>query len=130
MVKNMEFNLPVDTTHVEKFIVEEKHIADMLGSGKVAVLSTPSMILMMEHTAMNHAQQHLPDGWITVGTKVCISHLRATKQGVEVSVKAKLTSFENKHLVYDVEAFEGEHKIGEGTHERHIVNKEKFMARL
>lgn len=126
----MEFNLPVDTTHVEKYTVEEKYIADMLGSGKVPVLSTPSMILMMEHTAMIHAQEYLPDGWLTVGTKVCISHLRASKQGVEVSIKAKLLSFENKHLVYAVEAFEGEHKIGEGTHERHIVNKEKFMARL
>ncbi len=126
----MEFDLPIDTTHIKKFTVEEKHIADMLGSGKVAVLSTPSMILMMEQTAMIHAQEYLPDGWITVGTKVCISHLRASKQGVIVSVNTKLTSFENKHLIFNVEAFEGEHKIGEGTHERHIVNKEKFMARL
>ena len=126
----MEFNVPVDTTRTEKFTVEEKHIADMLGSGKVAVLSTPSMILMMEHTAMLHAQEHLPEGWITVGTKVCISHLRASKQGVEVSVTAKLLSTEKKSLVYSVEAFEGENKIGEGTHERYIVNKEKFMARL
>ncbi len=126
----MEFDLPIDTTHIKKFTVEEKHIADMLGSGKVAVLSTPSMILMMEQTAMIHAQEYLPDGWITVGTKVCISHLRASKQGVIVSVNTKLTSFGNKHLIFNVEAFEGEHKIGEGTHERHIVNKEKFMARL
>ena len=126
----MEFNVPVESEFVRKFTVEEKHIADMLGSGKVAVLSTPSMILMMEHTSMLHAQEHLPEGWITVGTKVCISHLRASKVGSEITVKAKLLSTEKKALSYEVVAFDGENKIGEGTHDRFIVNKEKFMARL
>ena len=130
MVYKMEFNIPIDSTRTETYTVEEKHIADFLGSGKVAVLSTPSMILMMEHTAMLHAQEHLPEGWITVGVKVCINHLKASKKGSEIKVHTKLKNQDRKRLIYEVEAFDGENKIGDGEHERFIVNKEKFMQSL
>ena len=126
----MEINVPEGIEKIEKYLVEEKHIADFLGSGKVAVLSTPSMILMMEHTAMLAAQEYLPEGWITVGTKVNISHLKASKQGAEIKVIVKLTSVDRKQLTFEVSAFDSEHEIGKGTHERFIVNKEKFMQRL
>lgn len=126
----MEFNIPVKSERTEKFLVEEKHIADFLGSGKVAVLSTPSMILMMEHTAMLHAQEHLPEGWITVGTKVNIRHLKASKKGAEITVHALLKEQDRKKLIYEVSAYDGETKIGDGEHERFIVNKEKFMSSL
>lgn len=130
MVIKMEFDLKVDTKRTENYTVEEKHIADFLGSGKVAVLSTPSMILMMEHTAMLHAQENLPEGWITVGSKVCINHLKASKLGAEIIVNTLLKEVDRKRLVYEVEAFDGETKIGDGYHERFIVNKEKFMTSL
>ena len=126
----MEFDLPVNESHTKTFTVQEHQIADFLGSGKVSVLSSPSMILMMEQTAMLFAQEYLPEGWITVGTRVDVSHLRASKLGAEITVNAKLIEFENKHMVFEVEAFDGEHKIGEGKHERHIVNKEKFISRI
>ncbi|MHA1126149.1 MAG: thioesterase family protein [Candidatus Heimdallarchaeota archaeon] len=126
----MEFDLPVNETGTKKFIVEEHQIADFLGSGKVSVLSSPSMILMMEQTAMLFAQEYLPEGWITVGTRVDVSHLRASKVGAEITVNAKLIEFEKKHMIFEVEAIDGEHKIGEGKHERHIVNKEKFISRI
>ncbi|NHJ84313.1 MAG: thioesterase [Asgard group archaeon] len=126
----MDIELPKDLVRKEKFLVEEKHIADMLGSGKVAVLSTPSMILMMEHTAMNAAQEYLPEGWITVGTKVNIAHLQAAKKGTEVTAIAKLKEQDRKRLVFEVEVVLGDIVIGSGTHERFIVNKEKFMERL
>jgi predicted thioesterase len=126
----MEFDLQKGISRTEKYIVEEQYIADFLGSGKIEVLSTPSMILWMENTAMLLAQEHLPEGWITVGTAVNIKHLRASKLGAEITVTATLKEFKKKHLVLEVVAYEGEHKIGEGKHERHIVNKEKFLARL
>ncbi len=126
----MEIEIPESIEKIEYYLVEEKHIADFLGSGKVAVLSTPSMILMMEHTAMIAAQEYLPEGWITVGTRVDISHLRASKQGAKIKVIVKLKEIEGKHLTFEVIAFDGENIIGEGLHERHIVNKEKFLARI
>jgi predicted thioesterase len=126
----MEFNIPADLKLTKTFEVKDQHIADFLGSGKVAVLSSPSMILMMEQTAMLAVQEHLPEGWITVGTRVDVQHLRATKKGEEIIVTAKLKLLEGKHLTFDVVAMHGEQKIGEGIHERHIVNKEKFLAKI
>lgn len=126
----MEIEIPKKIEKIVNYIVEDKHIADFLGSGKVAVLSTPSMILMMEQTAMLGAQDYLPEGWITVGTRVDISHLRASKEGAKIKVIAKLKEVEGKHLTFEVAAFDGEEKIGEGIHERHIVNKEKFLAKI
>ena len=126
----MEIDIPQKIEKIEYYLVEEKHIADFLGSGKVAVLSTPSMILMMENTAMLAAQEFLPDGWITVGTRVDVSHLRASKRGAKIKVIAKLKEVEGKHLTFEVSAFDGENIIGEGIHERHIVNKEKFLAKI
>ena len=126
----MDIEIPKKIEKIVNYIVEDKHIADFLGSGKVAVLSTPSMILMMEQTAMLGAQDYLPEGWITVGTRVDISHLRASKEGAKIKVIAKLKEVEGKHLTFEVTAFDGEEKIGEGIHERHIVNKEKFLAKI
>ena len=126
----MEFDLPVNESRTKTFTVQEHQIADFLGSGKISVLSSPSMILMMEQTAMLFAQEYLPEEYITVGTRVDVSHLRASKLGAEITVNAKLIDFEKKHMVFVVEAFDGEHKIGEGKHERHIVNKEKFISRI
>lgn len=126
----MEIEIPKKIEKIVNYIVEDKHIADFLGSGKVAVLSTPSMILMMEQTAMLGAQDYLPEGWITVGTRVDISHLQASKEGAKIKVIAKLKEVEGKHLTFEVAAFDGEEKIGEGIHERHIVNKEKFLAKI
>ena len=126
----MEFDLPVNESRTKTFTVQEHQIADFLGSGKVSVLSSPYMILMMEQTAMLFAQEYLPEEYITVGTRVDVSHLRASKLGAEITVNAKLIEFEKKHMVFVVEAFDGEHKIGEGKHERHIVNKEKFISRI
>jgi predicted thioesterase len=126
----MEFNIPKDLELTKKFIVKDEHIADFLGSGKVAVLSSPSMILMMEQTAMLAAQDYLPEGWITVGTRVDVSHLKATNKGEEILVTAKINAIEGKHLTFDVVAVHSGKKIGEGIHERHIVNKEKFLAKI
>ena len=103
----MEIEIPKNIEKIENYLVEEKHIADFLGSGKVAVLSTPSMILMMEQTAMLGAQEYLPEGWITVGTRVDISHLRASKKGAKIKVIAKLNAVEATPLISDVGSFDG-----------------------
>jgi len=126
----MEFEIPDGITNKREYLVEEKHAADFLGSGKVEVLSTPSMILMMEQTAMLAAQEYLPEGWVTVGIVVNIRHLKATPKGEKVTIVAKLKEQDRRRLVFEVAAFHGEEKIGEGLHERFIVNKEKFIASI
>ena len=126
----MEFEIPETLEKTREYLVEAKHAADFLGSGKVEVLSTPSMILMMEQTALLAVQDYLPEGWITVGILVNIRHLKATPKGETVRIVAKLKERDRRRLVFDVAAFHGDEKIGEGTHERFVVNKEKFMASI
>ena len=126
----MEFEIPDGIEKTKEFLVEAKHAADFLGSGKVEVLSTPSMILMMEQTALLAVQEYLPEGWVTVGILVNIRHLKAVPKGETVRVVAKLKEKDRRRLVFEVAAFHGEEKIGEGMHERFIVNKEKFVASI
>jgi len=114
----------------ESYIVKESDIASFLGSGDVAVLSTPAMILMMESTSLKLAQEYLPEGYTTVGTKVCVSHLKPAPLGARVRVISELTEVDGRRLVFKVEAYWNDVKIGEGTHERFVVNREKFLAKV
>jgi predicted thioesterase len=129
-VISLDNQLTEGLTFTKEFVVQKDQIADFLGSGKVAVLSTPSMILMMEQTAMLSVKNQLAEGNITVGTHVNVSHLRAAKLGAKIKVDVKLQKIEKKHLTFSVVAYANGTKIGEGFHERHIVNKEKFLKRL
>lgn len=126
----MEFDIPKDLELTKVFKVEEKHSANFLGSGTVEVLSTPSMILMMEQTAMLAAQEHLPEGWLTVGIVVNIKHLKATRVGEDVKIVAKLKQQDRRKLMFEVFAYHNSEVIGEGLHDRFIVNKEKFQASI
>jgi len=117
-------------THSKRFVVREEHTATHLGSGDVAVLSTPSMILFMESTALELAQRYLPEGKTTVGVGVDVRHLRAAPVGAEIEVRAELLSVDGNRLVFWVEAWWGDKKIGHGVHERAIVDREAFLARL
>ena len=117
-------------THSKRFVVREEHTATHLGSGDVAVLSTPSMILFMESTALELAQRYLPEGKTTVGVGIDVRHLRAAPVGAEIEVRAELLSVDGNRLVFWVEAWWGDKKIGHGVHERAIVDREAFLARL
>ena len=121
--------LTVGLTSTKTYKVEKEHIANFLGSGAVAVLSTPSMILFMENTARLLAQEHLTDPWTTVGTHVDIYHLKPANVGSTVAVTATLQKVDNKKLTFSVLATCNNEKIGEGIHDRYIVNKEKFMSK-
>jgi len=109
--------------------VTEKNTASSFGSGFLSVFSTPSMIALMEFTALSAADPLLPPGWSTVGTELNIKHLSATPLGMKVSARAELINIDGRALVFRVEAFDEAGKIGEGTHGRFIVENEKFLAR-
>ena len=104
--------------------------ASALGSGGIDVYATPAMIALMEKSAMNAVQSALAEGLSTVGTMVNIKHMAATPVGMTVTAKAELTEIADKRLLFKVEAFDGKDKIGEGTHERFIINVEKFISRV
>ena len=94
------------------------------------VYATPMMILEMEMASGDAILAVLEPGWITVGTEVDIRHLAATPVGATVRTTAKVVAVERRVIRFEVEAFEGERKIGDGRHARGLVNVETFTKRL
>ena len=123
-------NIPTNIVCKEEFIVSKEHCAKILGSDDVDVLSTPSMILFMEHTSWKCIGGYLPREYTTVGTHVCVSHLKPVPLGARIVVETRLIKTEGRKLVFKVIAYWNDTKIGEGTHERYIVNKSKFLEKV
>lgn len=117
-------------TNEIKMIVEQKHSAKEIGSGSVDVFATPSLIALMETCSKDLVQNELEEGMSTVGTAVNIKHLGASKIGAEVVCTSTLKEVDRKRLVFELQVFDGDKKIGEGTHERFIINIDKFMSKL
>ncbi|RDD53405.1 MAG: thioesterase [Candidatus Korarchaeota archaeon NZ13-K] len=110
-----------------EFKVEERFSTGHLG---VSVLSTPGMIAMMELASMRLVQPYLDEGSTTVGTKVCVEHKAPAPAGATVTVVTELIGVEGRRLEFAVSAHWGERLLGEGVHERYVVNKERFVAKL
>ncbi|MDX9871829.1 MAG: thioesterase family protein [Clostridia bacterium] len=110
-------------------MVTEDHTAIKLGSGTVKVYATPAMIALMEKASWKCVDPYLTEGQVTVGTNLEVKHLTATPVGMKVRARAELRAVEGKRLEFFVQAFDEKEKIGEGIHERYIVNQDKFMAR-
>jgi predicted thioesterase len=108
----------------------ERHSAEAWGSGAVPVFATPSLVGLMETAAMEALRGRLSDGDTTVGTRIDVSHLAATPLGDEVRAEATLTSVDGRRLTFEIVAHDSSQKIGEGRHERVIVSRERFVARL
>jgi fluoroacetyl-CoA thioesterase len=98
--------------------------------GMPMVYATPMMILEMELASGDAIRGLLQEGWVTVGTEVNIRHLGASLVGSTVRVTAKVVAVERRVIRFEVEAFEGERKIGDGRHARGLVNVETFTRRL
>lgn len=113
----------------KKFVVTEDMVAKGIGLD-VKVLSTPSLILAMEITCHEAISGLLRDGETTVGMGICMKHLKPTKIGEEFVVRARLTERDGRKLKFRVDAYDNEGKIGEGEHQRFIVDKEKFASKL
>lgn len=104
--------------------------AEYIGSGDLAVLATPAMCALMENAAMMAVATKLEEGQTTVGTALNIEHSRATKVGDIITATAVLTEVNGRELKFNIAARDEKGIIGEGTHTRFIVNREKFMAKL
>jgi len=116
-------------SYEKKFNVTEDMIAEGIGLN-VKVLSTPSLILAMEITCHESVSDALEDGQTTVGTGVCIKHMKPTKLGEEFTVKVVNYERNGRKLKFNVEAYDRDGKIGAGEHYRYIVDKRDFEAKL
>ncbi|MBN8975574.1 MAG: thioesterase family protein [Rhizobiales bacterium] len=103
-----------------------QHVVPMMP----AVYGTPMMILEMEMTSGDAIAPFLPKGWVTVGTEVNIRHLAATPVGRVVRTTARVIEVERRVVRFEVEAFDGDRKIGDGRHGRGLVNVADFSERF
>ena len=116
-------------TFSQKIIVSEKQTAAKLGSGLLPVFSTPALVALMENTAMQMIE--LPEGKSSVGTAINVRHLKASAVGEEISCTATLLSREGNKFSFEIKAFDRKNDlIGEGTHERYLIDIERFMSKL
>lgn len=117
------------TNSVEILVTPNLSAASM-GSGSLEVLATPALIAGMENVCMNCVAPYLDEGCTTVGTKVEISHISATPVGDTVTYTCTLTETDKRRLVFKVEAFDSFGKVGEGIHERFIIDTARFMQKV
>ncbi|MCC8035605.1 MAG: thioesterase family protein [Rikenellaceae bacterium] len=115
---------------ISEAVVDESKTAVSMGSGDMPVLASPAMVALMENAAMKCVAGSLPPGSTTVGTEINITHTRATAPGRKVTAKAVLQSVEGRRLTFGVSAADQTGIIGEGTHVRYIVDRERFMSKL
>ena len=113
----------------KEMIVTKELCADAWGSGGLPVYATPAMIALMENTAWASVEPCMEEGRSTVGTKLDVSHLSASPVGARITCESELIEAEGRRLVFRVKASDDAGLIGEGLHERFIINVEKFMAR-
>ena len=112
-------------------VVEESDTARVSGGEKMpALLSTPRMISYMERTAHQALIPHLAEGQTSVGTLVNIRHLGATPVGMQVRFRAELVEVDRRRMRFKVEAWDTVEKVGEGEHERFIIDQGRFNERL
>ena len=126
----MDIKLEIGLKYKKEKIVTEKDTAAAIGSGGVEVFSTPMMVALVENTCLEAVDDKLPKGYSTVGIHLNISHIGATKVGKIVWSEVELLEQDRKKLVFKVEAFDQDKKIGEGLHERFIIDVEKFINKL
>jgi len=122
--------IPVGTRGEEKRLVTSENAINFLGLEGARVLSTPHMIGLMEWTCRNTVQPLLEAGYDTVGTHVNVAHLAAAPIGMAVTFTAEVLGVNDRRIRFRVEAWDEKEKIGEGTHERTIINVAKFATKL
>lgn len=120
----------IGLTHTSVLTVGDAHTAQAMGSGDMPVLATPVMIALMENATMLAVDQELPEEQTTVGAHIDVSHMKPSPVGAEVFATAELTEVEDRRLTFHVVAMQGDQVIGEGTHVRYIVSRERFLAKL
>ena len=114
---------------LEQMVTPEMSAA-RVGSGLVDVFATPMLVALVEQTCYESVLPYLDEGQGTVGTLVNVSHLSATPIGKRVWCDSELTEVDRRRLVFSVKAYDEAGLIGEGIHERFVIDTAKFMEKL
>ena len=123
-------NLPAGLSGTAELVVGEQHTAPRVGSGRIRVLATPVMINLIEAAALAAVEQSLPEDHQSLGTRLNVSHIAATPVGMRVRATAEVVKVEGRTIHFHVRAEDERELIGEGTHERVVVNLERFDQRV
>jgi fluoroacetyl-CoA thioesterase len=116
--------------HEESFQVAEEHSAIQVGSGGSRVLATPWLIAFMERVAYRMLEDVLPEGRSSVGVLVDVRHMAPTPIGSTVRVRAEIEDLQGSSVVYRVQAWDQVEKIGQGSHQRVVIDEARFLKRL
>ena len=122
--------IEVGLKHTSTLVVTDDVTAVKIGSGDMAVLATPAMMALMENAAMLAVADALPEGSTTVGGHIASSHLKPSKVGGTVTATAEVVKVDGKKIEFKVSAYTGDVLIGEGSHLRFVVDRERFMSKL
>ena len=122
--------IEIGLKHTSELTVTDTVTAVNVGSGDMPVLATPMMMALMENAAMLAIRDELPEGQTTVGGHIESSHLKPSKVGDVVRAEAEVTKVDGRKIEFKVSAYSGDMLLGEGTHLRFIVDREKFMSKL
>ena len=122
--------IEVGLKHTSTLVVTDDVTAVKIGSGDMAVLATPAMMALMENAAMLAVADALPEGSTTVGGHIASSHLKPSKVGDIVTATAEVVKVDGKKIEFKVSAYSGDVLIGEGSHLRFVVDRERFMSKL
>jgi predicted thioesterase len=117
-------------TGTAKLIVEPEHTAPRVGSGRIAVLATPVMINLIEAAALAAVEHLLPAGYQSLGIHLDVRHFAATPVGLEVTASAEVTGVDGRTITFRVEARDERELIGDGIHQRVVVNVGRFDERV
>ena len=123
-------DLPAGLKGSAEMVVGEQHTAPRVGSGRIRVLATPVMINLIEAAALAAIEQSLPEEHQSLGTRLDITHVAATPVGMRVRASAEVVRVEGRTVYLRVAAHDERELIGEGTHERVVVNVARFDLRV
>ena len=124
-------NIQLDKVFEESYVVKNENSAENMGSGDLAVLSTPSLVAFMENATKNYLNKFLPEEMGSVGSNININHIAPTLIGKSITVRGKITEvIKEKKIKFSIEAYEKDKKIGDAEHTRVIINNTKFLEKL
>jgi predicted thioesterase len=127
---NPAANLKPGLKGVSELVVREEHTAPRVGSGRVHVLATPVMINVIEAAALAAIEHLLPPGHQSLGTRLDVRHFAATPVGMRVRAEVEVLKVEGRTVTFRVAVADEKEPVGDGTHERMVVNVVRFDQRV
>ena len=126
----IEFNLEKGLKGITQTTVNEQNSAERCAKPMPPALATPILVSLMDLAAINAVKNNLPEGYISVASKISITHLAATPLGMTVTADATLIDIFQNRLTFQVNAFDEMEKVAEGTVERYIIDLGKFTKKM